>query len=141
MERDVAVNRSRALQSEVDTDVELHGKVEQQLVARNPKLPNTSSRRRVDTLPASNGAPRGPECAASKTIGRLGPRHSTKAAHFSLRTAKRQSQTAIKLAQSAYETVAHVCLNLVPRRARMPSNFVSSTRESFPSVLALRTFR
>ena len=43
-----------SLQSEIDADVDLHGKVEEQLVRRNPRLRSTNSRRRMDHSRANN---------------------------------------------------------------------------------------
>ncbi len=58
-----------SLQSEIDADVRLRGKVEEQLVDRaNRKRPNTSSRRRMDLSRASNGALRRRAPLFSKTF-------------------------------------------------------------------------
>jgi uncharacterized protein involved in exopolysaccharide biosynthesis len=97
-----------SLQSEIDADVELHGKVEEQLVSAESEAAEYQQQAQDGSFAREQlSAAQARVALLSKRSQELGQAIAQKTAALALRTAKRQSLgTTLKVAQHSYETVA-----------------------------------
>lgn len=97
-----------SLQSEIDADVELHGKVEEQLVSAESEAAEYQQQAQDGPFAREQwSAAQARVALLSKRSQELQQAIAQKTATLALRTAKRQSlESALKVAQRSYETVA-----------------------------------